>query len=602
MRLPFLYQLQNAGYASLSATDFGVAVVDMDDAGLTAAETAALERQGKGLLTYLSIGEAEDYRDYWQAGWASAKPAWLLGENPDWPGNHAVKFWDPAWQKLVYARVDAAIEAGYQGIYLDIVDAYETAQVRKAWPGTAAELRQAMIDFVTGLSAHARAERPGFLVVPQNAVGLLALDENDPGVANAAYLEAIDGLGVEDLWYDGDRPSGWTEGDLELIRLATAAGKFVLATSYPTEDARQEAFVTRAIDAGLIPFVGDRELTGRIDPVDRTIAARLAGHDVTFPDFSDTGAGGGLRHVDLRIAENHASVIAASSASLPDAIRGGADAALFALDARGLHFRQAPDFERPEDAGRDNVYRLVATEAGRAVTIRVTVTDAEGKTVAGSDRSDTIDGTPEGDSVRARDGDDRLHGQGGDDFLYGAGGNDTIDAGAGNDLARGGRGRDSLAGGPGDDLLFGRRGDDRVAGDAGNDLLHGGGGNDLLDGGAGRDRLWGDKGDDRLAGGAGNDLLFGGAGSDTLVFVPGGGADRVGDFDKAHDLLDLTAFSGLRFAVLDSNRSGLLDDGDARVSVVDGHTDIDLGDAGAAPATVDLAVTGLGPSDFVFEV
>ena len=83
------------------------------------------------MLTYESIGEAEDYRDYWQSGWKSAKPSWMLGENPDWEGNYSVKFWDPAWQKIVYARVDAAIKAGYQGMYLDIVDAYEVAQVQE---------------------------------------------------------------------------------------------------------------------------------------------------------------------------------------------------------------------------------------------------------------------------------------------------------------------------------------------------------------------------------------------------------------------------------------------------------------------------------------
>ena len=71
MSLPFLYQLQNASYGSLSATDFDFGVVDMDDAGLTAAQVAALEKQGKGLVSYVSIGEAEDYRDYWQSGWNS---------------------------------------------------------------------------------------------------------------------------------------------------------------------------------------------------------------------------------------------------------------------------------------------------------------------------------------------------------------------------------------------------------------------------------------------------------------------------------------------------------------------------------------------------
>ena len=148
-----------------------------------------------------------------------------------------------------------------------------------------------MIDFVTELSAYAKAHKPGFMVVPQNAVGLLAADENSPNTPNTAYLKAIDGLGVEDLWYDGNTTADWTQDDLKYIKLAVNADKFVLATSYPTQDAKQDAFVSNAINAGLIPFVADRDLTGKIDSVNATIEGRLAGHDVTYPD----GAGGG-RH------------------------------------------------------------------------------------------------------------------------------------------------------------------------------------------------------------------------------------------------------------------------------------------------------------------
>lgn len=32
----------------------------------------------------MSIGEAEDYRFYWQNTWKNNKPDWLLTENPQW--------------------------------------------------------------------------------------------------------------------------------------------------------------------------------------------------------------------------------------------------------------------------------------------------------------------------------------------------------------------------------------------------------------------------------------------------------------------------------------------------------------------------------------
>ncbi|MDQ0250885.1 hypothetical protein J2W22_002949 [Sphingomonas kyeonggiensis] len=61
-------------------------------------------------------------------------------------------------------------------------------------------------------------------------------------------------------------------------------------------------------------------------------------------------------------------------------INGGADAALFQIDATGhLSFRSAPDFEAPRDADRDNVYQVtIAASDGTASTtlaLAVTVTD-----------------------------------------------------------------------------------------------------------------------------------------------------------------------------------------------------------------------------------
>jgi cysteinyl-tRNA synthetase len=58
-----------------------------------------------------------------------ARPAWLLGENPDWPGNHKVRYWDSAWQSIIYGNdssyLKRIINAGFDGVYLDLIDAFE---------------------------------------------------------------------------------------------------------------------------------------------------------------------------------------------------------------------------------------------------------------------------------------------------------------------------------------------------------------------------------------------------------------------------------------------------------------------------------------------
>ena len=81
------------------------------------------------VVAYMSIGEAENYRYYWQSGWKPGSPSWLAGVNPDWDGNYKVRYWDTNWQALICATNDSyltrLIGAGFDGAYLDIIDAFE---------------------------------------------------------------------------------------------------------------------------------------------------------------------------------------------------------------------------------------------------------------------------------------------------------------------------------------------------------------------------------------------------------------------------------------------------------------------------------------------
>ena len=394
MDVPFLYQLQNASFAQLSATGFRVAVIDPDDSRLAAAEIAHLTKaQGKLLYAYTSIGEAENYRDYWGADWTSRKPGFLLGENPDWSGNFRVKFWDPAWQAIVYDRIDALLAKGYSGAYLDIVDGYSVSEVIAAYPGSAQALRQEMIDFVIGISTHAKAVNPNFAIIPQNAVGLVGASGDSPARGpNMAYLDAIDGLGVEDLWFDDNRVSGWTQGDLDYIALAQAAGKFVLATSYPTQDDKQALFVSEALGKGLIPFVGNRQLTGVIDSANSGTDAALRGVHANAPWLArDTpvevrGTGG------------------------KDLMKGG--------------------------AGNDWLNGLGGPDE-----------------LLGMGGHDRLIGGRGNDILRGGSGHDELHGGAGHDLLRGGTGHDTLRGGPGHDTLIGDRGNDDLKGGAGADVF-----------------------------------------------------------------------------------------------------------------------------------------------------
>jgi cysteinyl-tRNA synthetase, unknown class len=132
---PENYDTKQQFINALIATNYDVVIMDLfvNDIAFTASEVNQLRNKANGgkrmVICYMSIGEAEDYRYYWQSSWNSSRPSWIAAENPDWPGNYKVKYWDPEWQGLIFGNSDSYLakitNAGFDGVYLDIIDAFE---------------------------------------------------------------------------------------------------------------------------------------------------------------------------------------------------------------------------------------------------------------------------------------------------------------------------------------------------------------------------------------------------------------------------------------------------------------------------------------------
>lgn len=132
---PSAFVTRTAYLEALAATDYDLLILDLfyDDTVLTPTEVNALRTKDGGgsrlLIAYMSIGEAEDYRYYWQPSWQPGTPDWLQTENPVWEGNYKVEYWHPEWQAVIFgdsgAYLDRILAAGFDGVYLDIIDAYE---------------------------------------------------------------------------------------------------------------------------------------------------------------------------------------------------------------------------------------------------------------------------------------------------------------------------------------------------------------------------------------------------------------------------------------------------------------------------------------------
>jgi cysteinyl-tRNA synthetase len=132
---PVNYNTKTEFITAVNATNYDVIIMDLflEDQQFTEAEIAQMKHKANGgsrlIVCYMSIGEAEDYRYYWNTSWNGNKPDWIAAENPDWPGNYKVKYWNNEWQGIIYKNPDSYLSritaAGFDGVYLDIIDAFE---------------------------------------------------------------------------------------------------------------------------------------------------------------------------------------------------------------------------------------------------------------------------------------------------------------------------------------------------------------------------------------------------------------------------------------------------------------------------------------------
>jgi cysteinyl-tRNA synthetase len=241
------YQIQGAlGTIARSSAD--VVVIDPDHAGPAAPFRRKADGTRRAVLAYLSIGEAETYRAYWQRCCRSDKPSWLTSMTQGWADNYVVRFWEPGWKEIVRTSVSAIMAKGYDGLYLDRVDTYESVEA----PGGS---RAAMIAFVKEIADYARSLKPDAAILVQNAEELLDSE---------GYVAVIDGIAKEDLLHgaghDGNRnPPGMISSSVHYLKRAKKRGKAVFVVEYLS--GQQTAVVAEEIRRlGFVPNFADRDL------------------------------------------------------------------------------------------------------------------------------------------------------------------------------------------------------------------------------------------------------------------------------------------------------------------------------------------------------
>lgn len=257
---------------------------DFDTAGMVARLKNSTGRDGrtrKMVIAYIDIGQAENWRWYWtwSTDWPAGEPRpadwpdWIVGVDPaGWAGDFTVAFWDPAWKDIMMtganhpatadrdyvSMLDEVIRDGFDGVYLDWVEAYADDAVIQAAEQDGVDPVEEMVRFIGGIRAYGRQRNPDFIVIQQNSASLI---EEDP-----AILDVVDAIGQEDTWFGGeanaewDDPAGYGQAQTaedtaetqRLLALYQAAGKKVFTIDY-TVDQAAEVYAESAA-RGWVPY------------------------------------------------------------------------------------------------------------------------------------------------------------------------------------------------------------------------------------------------------------------------------------------------------------------------------------------------------------
>lgn len=213
-----------------------------------------LDGSSRLLVAYLSIGEAESYRYYWQRAWEKNAPSWLGPKNTSWPDNFRVRYWSSDWQRIIFgqpeAYLDKIIAAGFDGVFLDGIDSFEF------WNKSQPDAPEKMVAFVKRLSTYAKGKARCFSVLPLNGTKLLSFKQ---------FRRAITAVVVEDMFY-GENNNRQTNDPRQVARtlanlgFATYDNIPIYNLEYLPSGKARDAMAQKAILNGLLPSFGTREL------------------------------------------------------------------------------------------------------------------------------------------------------------------------------------------------------------------------------------------------------------------------------------------------------------------------------------------------------
>lgn len=229
----WIYYVKNVDIDKALKVDADMAIIDVEtkNGPITKQQVQKLKDSGKLVLAYLSLGEAEDYRGYWDADWESNDPKWLGEQSRVWKGNYFVKdLMAKQWTDIAEGALSKVKQLGFDGVLIAGISTNPNAD-----------------RFIERVSIFAKRDNARFKVLIQN---YLSKD----------IVNFVDGIVREGLTYSIlGNPNKNVAGEIERLKQFKQQGKPVYVVEF-VHDTKKEIARKTILDNGFVGHFAPLEL------------------------------------------------------------------------------------------------------------------------------------------------------------------------------------------------------------------------------------------------------------------------------------------------------------------------------------------------------
>jgi len=209
-----------------------------------------IKEQGTICIAYVSLGEAEDYRWYWDE---MKHKDFVLEENPDWEGNYYIDPRSEEWkQYFIYRVIPKVLKDGYDGLFLDTIDTAEYLE----WKDE--EKYKGAMDAMAELIKAIRKNYPRIIIISNN--GLAIIDKFAPYVDIALVEDLYTMYDFEKNEYGSQDVETTKENRQLLQKISREYNIPVLTLEYSDKQKEIKHIYERSRVDGFYPYVGDIHL------------------------------------------------------------------------------------------------------------------------------------------------------------------------------------------------------------------------------------------------------------------------------------------------------------------------------------------------------